>query len=117
MRHDLYDYPISRKIHDARAALESPAGRTGKQIAEHLMMLEWNGEEDDKRLARDFRRDHALPDQISMNVEETAVAFTDGHTARQNAADRFPSLEPPIPYAPPSRVFRIIAALVRWWRQ
>jgi hypothetical protein len=69
----LYGLPISRRLGEARDAIRSPAGQTPAQIAQHLMILDWHGDDADQLRANDFRRDHGLPDQISMNPELAPV--------------------------------------------
>jgi hypothetical protein len=96
MQH-LYGLPISRRLGEARDAIRSPAGQTPDQIAEHLMILDWHGDDGDQLRANDFRRDHGLPDQITMTPEPGPVIAAPIWPAEGpfSAPDSFPKLRPP----------------------
>jgi hypothetical protein len=111
MQH-LYGLPISRRLGEARDAIRSPAGQTPAQIAEHLMILEWHGDDGDQLRANDFRRDHGLPDQITMTPEPGPVIAAPIWPAEGpfSAADRFPKLRPPA--SPKPRAGGVLARLL-----
>ena len=111
MQH-LYGLPISRRLGEARDAIRSPAGQTPAQIAEHLMILDWHGDDGDQLRANDFRRDHGLPDQIAMTPEPGPVIAAPIWPAEGpfSAADRLPKLRPPA--SPKPRAGGVLARLL-----
>ena len=117
MNQPLYDLPISRLLHEARAALKSPSGKTQLQIAEHLMVMEWNGDDADRRVCQEFRRNHGLPDQMTMNPQDGCRVSGDGQTLplRRPPEDRFPPLRPPSASKPLSRVMRAFFRVRGWF--
>jgi hypothetical protein len=108
----LYGHPISRKVQEARDAIRSPAGQTPAQIAEHLLILDWHGDDGDQLRANDFRRDHGLPDPVGLTLEVAPVIAAPIWPAEGpfSAADRFPKLRPPA--SPKPRAGGVLARLL-----
>jgi hypothetical protein len=62
----IHDFPVSAAIHDARAALASPRGRSNAEMAGHIFVLDWHGTKEDAINARDFAASQPYRDDLAL---------------------------------------------------
>jgi hypothetical protein len=62
----IHDFPTSAAIHEAKAALASPHGRSKAELAGHILILDCYGTKEDAANARDFAASQPYRDDLAL---------------------------------------------------